>query len=127
MLNTERIIKLDNDGDRHDDRKFLKRMEKLTSLSSHSFQYLIVSNYLNITSNYRRGMAKGKGLCDNCGVQHYFPDCPHLHEEAKIKKAKKERTARRGGGGCNGGRGGGRQGERNICSNDNRDGNINYY
>ena len=37
MLNTERIIQLENEGDRHDDMKLLKRAKKLTMLASNSF------------------------------------------------------------------------------------------
>ena len=50
-------------------------------------------------------MSKGKGPCDNCGGEHYAPDCELPRDEAKIKKAKEERAARRGGGGRGGNRG----------------------
>ena len=36
ILNTERVVQLENDGDRHDDRKFLERLKKLTLLASNS-------------------------------------------------------------------------------------------
>ena len=44
MINTERVIQLYNDGDRHDNRKCLERATKLTILASNSFHYLNVSN-----------------------------------------------------------------------------------
>ena len=40
ILKTERIIQFENDGYRHDDRKCLKRVKKLTMLASNSFHYL---------------------------------------------------------------------------------------
>ena len=58
---------MENDGDRHDNRKFLESTNKLTLLASSSFRYLNVSNQYNIPSNYQNSMAKGKGPCDNCG------------------------------------------------------------
>ena len=41
-------MQLDNDGDRHDNRKFLERVNKLTLLASKSFQSLNISNQWNI-------------------------------------------------------------------------------
>ena len=101
MLNTERAIQLENDGDMHDDRKCLERLKNLTLLASKSFQYLNISNNWKIPSNHRHRMEKGKGPCDNCGGENYSPYFPYLHEKAKIKKAKEERAACRGGGGRN--------------------------
>ena len=43
MLNTERVIQLENYGDRHDDSKFLERVKKLTLLVINSFHYLNLS------------------------------------------------------------------------------------
>ena len=45
MLNNERAIQMENDGDRHDDRKCLERVKKLTLLANNSFHYLNVSNH----------------------------------------------------------------------------------
>ena len=42
MLNTERVIQLDNDEDRHDERKCLERVKKLTMLVSNSLHSLNV-------------------------------------------------------------------------------------
>ena len=67
MLNIERVIQLENAGDRHDDRKYLERVEKLTLLASNSFHYLKFFNHMNIPSNYRHGMSKVKPPCDSCG------------------------------------------------------------
>ena len=67
MLSTERVIQLDNDGDRHDDIKFLERVKKLTLLASNSFHSLKISNQWNIPSNHRHEISKGKFPCDNCG------------------------------------------------------------
>ena len=36
MINTERVIKLENDGDRNDERKCLERAKKLNMLASNS-------------------------------------------------------------------------------------------
>ena len=76
-------------------------------------------------------MDKGKGPCDNCCGEHYYPYCPHPHDKAEKKKSKEEHAARRGCGGRNGGRGGGRgdglQGDRKKWSKNKRDGYINDY
>ena len=131
ILKTERIIQFENDGYRHDDRKCLKRVKKLTMLARKSFQTLNVSNLWSITSNHRNDIGKTKGLCDNYGGENYSPDCPHPRGEAKINKAKEERAACRGGGVHNGGRGsgrgGGRQGDQNKWSNNKKDEDINDY
>ena len=44
MLNTERVIQLENDGDRHDNRKCPERVNKVTLLASNSLHSLNVSN-----------------------------------------------------------------------------------
>ena len=58
MLNTERVIQLENDGDRHDERKCLKRLKKITMLASNSLHSLNICNNCNILSNHRHGIAK---------------------------------------------------------------------
>ena len=122
---------MEKDGDRYDNRKCFERLKKLTLLGSNSFHYLNVSNQWNTHSNYQNSTTKGKGPCDNCGGKHYAPDLLHHCDEVKIKKAKEERAARRGGGGCGGGRSGGRgcgcQGGCNKWTNDNKDGDKNDY
>ena len=107
ILNNERVIQLENYGDRHDDRKRLEMAKKLTLLASNSFHSLRCSNNWKISSNHWHGIDKGKVPCNNCGGEHYSPYCPHPREEVKIKKAKEEQAARRGGGGRNIGSGGG--------------------
>ena len=80
-------------------------------------------------------MAKGEIPCGNCGGEHYAQDFPHPCNKSKIKKAKEERVARRGGGGHNAGRNSGRsggfngrrKGGRKKWSNNNEDGDINDY
>ena len=67
ILNTEKVIQLENDGDRQDNRKCLERVKKLTLLASNYFQSLNVSNQWNIPYNHWHSMANGKGPCDNCG------------------------------------------------------------
>ena len=98
-------------------------MKKLTLLASNFFQYLNVSKQLNIPSNHRHGMAKGKSPCDNCNGEHYSTDFPHTRDKANIKNSKEEHTACRG----SGGRGGGRQGGRKKLINDNKYGDRNNY
>ena len=66
MLNYERVVKLENEVDMNDDRKFLERVKKITLLASNSFHSLNVSNHWNIPYNHRHGMAKVKVPCDNC-------------------------------------------------------------
>ena len=131
MLNTEKFIQLDNDGDRHDESKCLERVNNLTLLASKFFHYLHISNHWNIPSNHRHGIAKVKGPCDNCNGEHYSPDFPHPRDEAKIKNAKEECAVFRGGGGQNGGVGsgcgGGRQGDHKKWINDNKDGDKNDF
>ena len=131
MLNTERVIQLENDRDRHDETKCIERVKKPTILANKSFHSLNVSNHWNIPYNHQNGMAKVKGPCDNCGGEHYSPDCPYSWDKAKIKKAKEKSADHRGGGGRNGGGGGGHgggiQGDRNKWRNDNRDEDRNYY
>ena len=61
MLNTERFVHLENDGDRRDIIKFLERVKNLTLLASNSFHSLNVSNQLNIPSNHQYNIDKGKG------------------------------------------------------------------
>ena len=106
-------------------------MKKLTLLVSNSLHYLNVSNHWNIPSNHQHAMDKGKGLCYNCGGEHYSTDFPYPRDEAKIKKSEKERVAHRSGGehndGRNGGCGGVSQGDRKKWSNDNKYGDINDY
>ena len=63
MINTERVINLENDGDRHDERKCLGMVKKLTLLGSNSFHYLNIYNHWNIPSNNLYGMSKVKGPC----------------------------------------------------------------
>ena len=101
MINTDRVIQLENYGDSHDDRKFLERVKKISMLASNSFHSLIFFNHWNIPSYHGHVMAKGKVSFDNCGREHYSPDCPYPHDESKIKKAEEERAARRGGDGIN--------------------------
>ena len=139
LLNSERVTQLENSGDRHDNARCLDRVKKLTLLASNSFHSLNVSNKWNIPSSrrHRHGMAQGHVSCDNCGGDHYAPDCPHPRDEAKIKKAKEDRAARKAnagrgqgrGGGPGRGRGGGRgqQGRQKWGSNnsDNNSGNGN--
>ena len=125
MLSNERVIQLENDGDRNDVSKFLERVKKLTIFKSNSFHSLNVSNHWNIPSNNQNRIAKGKGPCNNCGGEHYSTYCPHPRDEAKLKKAKEELTACRGSSGRNGGSGSGRQGDRKKCSNNERDGDRN--
>ena len=72
-------------------------------------------------------MENGKGPCDNCGGEHYSPDFPHPRDQTKVKKAKEERTAYRGGGGRGGGCGGGRHGNHKKWRNYKKDGDGNYY
>ena len=131
MINTERVIQLENEGYRHDDRICLENVKKLTLLASNSLHSLNDSNHWNIIYNHWHGMAKGKGPCDNCGGEQYSPDFPHPRDEDIIKKAKEERADRRGGGGRNGGRGGGqdvgRQCDRNKWINYKRGGDRNDY
>ena len=74
MLNIERVIQLDNDGDMHYNRKCLERLKKITILASNSFHSLKFSNQWNITSNHWHGMEEGKVPCDNCGEEHYSTD-----------------------------------------------------
>ena len=50
---------MENDGDRHDDRKFLERLKKLTLLASNSVHSLNISNHWNIPYNHRHVMSKG--------------------------------------------------------------------
>ena len=45
MLNTERVVQLENYGDRHGDRKCLEMVKKITLLESKSFHYLNVSDH----------------------------------------------------------------------------------
>ena len=97
MLNTERVIHLENDGDRHNDNKCLERLKKLTLLASNSFHSLNVSKHLKIPYNHWHVMAKGKVPCYNCGVEHHSPDFLHPRDRDKIKKAKEERADCRGG------------------------------
>ena len=120
---------MENDGDRHDKIKCLERVKKLTLLASNSFHYLNVSNQWNIQYNNRNDMAKGQGPCENCGDRHYTPYLPHPCDKTNIKKAREERAARRGGGGCGSGCIGRRQSDRNKWSksNDNKDGDRNDY
>ena len=113
MLNTEKVIQLDNYGDRHENRKFLERVKEITLLASNSFHSLNISNQWKIPSNLQHGMTNGKCPCDNCSGKHYAPDFSHPRDKVKIKKAKEERTYFRGGDGRDGGSGGGRQGGRN--------------
>ena len=130
MINTDRVIQLENYGDSHDDRKFLERVKKISMLASNSFHSLIFFNHWNIPSYHWHGISKGKFPCNNCGGEHHSPYCLNPREEVKIKKAKEERTYRRGGGGRNdghsGGRGGGRggrcQGDHKKWKKDKRDG-----
>ena len=103
MLNTERLIQLENYGDKHDDRKCLERVKKLTLLASNYFHSLNVSNHWNVPSNHWNFMSKVKTPGDNCSGEHYSPDCLHPCYKAKNKKAKEERAYCRGGVGCNGG------------------------
>ena len=74
-------------------------------------------------------MAKGRGSRDICDGEHYYWDSPHFCDKAKVKKAKEDRAARSGNGvrnsGCSGGCGGRRQGDRNKCINNKKDGDIN--
>ena len=123
----QKIVQLDNDEYRHDNRKCLERVKKLTLLASNSFHSLNISNQWNIPYNHWHGMANRKYPFDNCGGEHYALDFPHPHDEAKIKKAKKERKAHKGSGGYGGGHGGGRQGGIMKWSNYNKDGDINEY
>ena len=88
MLDTYRVIQLDNYGDRHDDKKCLERVKNLTLLASNSFPSLTFSNHWNIPCNHQHVISKGKVPCGNCGVEHYSLDFPHPHDEAKIKKSK---------------------------------------
>ena len=88
MIITERVIQLENDGDRHDNRKCLERVKKITLLASKSFPYLKFSNQCNIPSNHWQGMAKGKGPYYNCGREHYTLDFLHPRDEVNTKKAK---------------------------------------
>ena len=129
MLNTERFVYLENNGDRRDIRKCLERVKNLTLLASNSFHSLNVSNQLNIPSNNQYDIDKRKGQCDNCSGEHYAPYFPHSRDKAMIKKATEKRTACRGGSGSGCGRGGGCQCDRKkwIKRNDNRDGDINDY
>ena len=127
MFNTYRFIQLENDGGRHDNRKFLERVKNLTLLASNSFHSLNISNQLKIPSNHQHGMAKGKGPCDNCCEEHCALYCPHPRNEAKIKKYKEERASCRGGGGRSGERSGGRQGGIKKWTKDNKDGDRNNY
>ena len=60
MLNTERVMQLKNNGDRHDDSKCLERVKNIALLVSKLFHSLNVSNHCNIPSNHRNRMAKGK-------------------------------------------------------------------
>ena len=99
ILNTERVIQLENDGDMHDNRKCIKRVNKLNILASNSFHSLNVSNQWDIPSNIWNGMSKGRGACDHCGDERYAPDLPHPCDKAKTKKAREECAACRGGGG----------------------------
>ena len=125
MLNTERFIQLENDGDMHDNTKWLETAKNLTLLASNYFHYLNVSNQWNIPYNHQNGMAKGKWPFYNCDGKHYAPDFSQSRDKANIKKANKEHAVCRGGGG----RGGGRKSDRKKWSksNDNKDGDINDY
>ena len=67
ILNTERVVQLDNDGDRHDNRKFLERGKEITLWDINSFHTLKFSYQWNFPSNHQQEMAKGKGSCDNYG------------------------------------------------------------
>ena len=125
ILNTERVIQLENDGDRHDSRKFLERVKNLTILVSNYFYYLNVSNQWNILYNHWNGMANGKVPCDNCDGKQYYPDFPHSCDKANTNKAKEERAYRRGGNGRCDGRGSRLKGGKNKWSNDNKDGDRN--
>ena len=126
---------MENDGDRHDDRKFIERVNNITLLASKSFHSLNVSNRWNIPYNHQHGMAKRKYIFDNFGGEHYSPDFPHPCDETKIKKAEEEHADRRVGGGNNGGRNGGHgservggsQVDRKKWSNDNKYGDRNDY
>ena len=109
MINTDRVIQLENYGDSHDDRKFLERVKKISMLASNSFHSLIFFNHWNIPSYHWHGISKGKFPCNNCGGEHYSPDYSHPRDEAKIKKSNEDLAARRGGGKCGGGCGGRRQ------------------
>ena len=77
IINIERVIKLKNDGDRQNNKKFLERMKKLTLLESKSFHYLNVSNQWNIPSNHGENMTKGKSPWGNCGGKNHAPYLPH--------------------------------------------------
>ena len=125
------VIMLENDVDLHDDRKLLEILKKLTMFASNSFHSLNVSNHWNTPSNDWHGMAKVKFPFDNCGGEHYSPDCLHPLDEAKIKKSKEEHAARRVGSGHGGGRGGGcggrHHGYSKKWSNDKKYGDRNDY
>ena len=108
VLNTDRVIQLDNDGDGHDDKKYLGRVNKLTLLVSNSLKYSKFSNHWNTPSNHRKGVTKGKVPCDDCDGEHYSPDFLHTRDKAKMNKGKEERAACRDSGGRNSGSGGGR-------------------
>ena len=135
MINTERLIQLENDVDRHNDRKCLEKMKKITLLVSNSFHSLNVSKYWSIPSNHRHRIVtefpKWKIPCDNCGGEYYSPDFPHPCDKEKIKKYKEERASPRVGGGHGGGsgcrRGVVRQGGRKKLRNDKKDGDRNDY
>ena len=70
MLNTERFIHLYNDGDSHDENKFLERVNNLTLLASKYFHSLNTSKQWKIPSNHWNRMAKGKFPCDNFDGEH---------------------------------------------------------
>ena len=88
MLNNDRVIQLETDGDRHDNRKFLERVKKLTILVSNSFQSLNFSNQWKIPYNHQHGMAKENSSRDNCGGEQYTPDFPHPCDKSKTKNTK---------------------------------------
>ena len=124
MLNTEKVIQLDNYGDRHENRKFLERVKEITLLASNSFHSLNISNQWKIPSNLQHDMTNGKCPCENCSGKHYAPDFSHPRDKVKIKKAKEERADSRG----DSGRSDRRQSDRKNWrkSNYNKDGDRNY-
>ena len=133
MLNIERVIQLDNDGDSNNVIKFLERVKNITILASNYFNPLNVSNEWNIPSNNQHGMAKEKLPCNNCGGGHFSLDFLHPCDKDKIKKAIEEHTDCKRGGGCGIGCGGGSGDRRQIYHkkwsnrNDNKDVDRNDY
>jgi len=96
LLNTERVQQLENSAERHNNAQCLQRVRSLPLLAKKSFHSLNVSDHWNIPSNRRHGMAqRGNVSCNNCGGNHYAPDCPLPRDEAKRTKANEERAARR--------------------------------